>query len=246
MKRSFLFLVPLLASQAIFAQTKAPVKKAPAKAVAAPAEKLKLTTKLDSLSYAIGFAMASNLKQQNIKVNTTPFNRATKDVFTSQTTSLDEATVQQILAKFQQDMQAKAQVEKNKEGEANKLAGQKFLEENKKKAGVVTLPSGLQYQIITEGTGPKPGPTDQVKTHYHGTLIDGKVFDSSVDRGEPVTFGVNQVIKGWTEALQLMPVGSKWKLFIPSDLAYGEYGPPSIGPSQALIFDVELISIEGK
>ena len=102
----------------------------------------------------------------------------------------------------------------------------------------------LQYKIIKEGTGSKPSATDQVKTHYHGTLIDGKVFDSSVDRGEPVTFGVNQVIKGWTEALQLMPVGSKWKLFIPADLAYGEFGPPSIGPSQALIFDVELISIE--
>jgi len=248
MKKTFLYIVPILASQLLLAQTKAPAKKtAPTKtAVKPPVEKLKLVTKLDSLSYAIGFAMASNLKQQNIKVNTVPFNRATKDVFAGQAVSLDEATVQGILAKFQQDMQAKTQAEKSKEGDANKLVGQKFLEENKKKPGVVTLPSGLQYQIIQEGTGAKPTATDQVKTHYHGTLIDGKVFDSSIERGEPVTFGVNQVIKGWTEALQLMPVGSKWKLFIPSDLAYGEYGPPSIGPNQALIFDVELIGIEGK
>lgn len=244
MRKTFLFMVPLLAANAVFAQTKAPAKKAPV--AAAPAAKLKLATKLDSLSYAIGFAMANNLKQQNIKVNTASFNRATKDVFAGQPTSLDEAVVQEILTKFQQDMQNKAQAEKNKEGVANKAAGQKFLEENKKRAGVITLPSGLQYEIVKEGTGAKPGPTDQVKTHYHGTLIDGKVFDSSVDRGEPITFGVNQVIKGWTEALQLMPVGSKWKLFIPADLAYGENGPPSIGPSQTLIFDVELLGIEGK
>ncbi len=245
MKKTLLIVLPFVTANVIFAQTKAPAKKG-TQAATPPVEKMKLLTKQDSLSYAIGFAMASNLKQQNIKVNTSPFNRATKDVLSGQTLSLDEATIQNILMKFQQEMQAKAQAEKSKEGEANKLIGQKFLEENKKKEGVVTLPSGLQYQIIKEGTGPKPGPTDQVKTHYHGTLVDGKVFDSSVDRGEPVTFGVNQVIKGWTEALQLMPVGSKWKLFIPSDLAYGEYGPPSIGPNQALIFDVELLSIEGK
>ncbi len=247
MKKAFLTLIPAIAlsSTVLVAQNKAATsaKKEPASATAAPA-KLKILTKKDSLSYAIGFAMASNLKQQNIAVNSATFQRATKDVLTGQPLSLDEATIQNVLMQFQQEMQAKANAEKSKDGEINKMASQKFLEENKKKEGVVTLPSGLQYKIIKEGTGPKPGPTDQVKTHYHGTLIDGKVFDSSVDRGEPVTFGVNQVIKGWTEALQLMPVGSKWKLFIPSDLAYGEFGPPSIGPSQALIFDVELLSIE--
>ena len=246
MNKSLLTLIPVLALGAsdLLAQTKpSPAKKAPATTAAAPA-KLKILTKKDSLSYAIGFAMASNLKQQNISVNSATFQRATKDVLTGQPLAMDEATIQNVLMLFQQEMQAKANAEKSKDGDKNKAASQQFLEENKKKEGVVTLPSGLQYKIITVGTGAKPGPTDQVKTHYHGTLIDGKVFDSSVDRGEPVTFGVNQVIKGWTEALQLMPVGSKWKLFIPADLAYGEFGPPSIGPSQALVFDVELISIE--
>jgi FKBP-type peptidyl-prolyl cis-trans isomerase FklB len=247
MKRLFLIIVPALAISSVMAQTKAPVKKATGtKTAAAAPVKLKLLNKKDSLSYAIGFAMASNLKQQNIAINSNSFARAIKDVLNNQALTLDEATMQGILQNFQQEMQAKAAAEKSKDGEINKAAGQKFLEENKKQAGVVTLASGLQYQIIKEGTGAKPGPTDQVKTHYHGMLIDGKVFDSSVDRGEPVTFGVNQVIKGWTEALQLMPVGSKWKLFIPSDLAYGEFGPPSIGPSQTLIFDVELLSIETK
>jgi FKBP-type peptidyl-prolyl cis-trans isomerase FklB len=245
MKKIILTIVPALAFSALMAQTKAPVKKA-APAANTPPAKLKLLTKKDSLSYAIGFAMASNLKQQNISVNSATFSRAIKDALNNQPLSLDEASIQGVLQQFQQEMQAKANAEKSKDGAINKAMGEAFLAENKTKAGVITLPSGLQYQIITAGTGAKPGPTDQVKTHYHGTLIDGKVFDSSVDRGEPVTFGVNQVIKGWTEALQLMPVGSKWKLFIPADLAYGEYGPPSIGPSQALIFDVELISIETK
>ena len=123
--------------------------------------------------------------------------------------------------------------------------GRAFLEENKKKANVVELPSGLQYEILTEGTGEKPKATDSVKCHYHGTLIDGTVFDSSVERGQPATFGVNQVIKGWVEALQLMPVGSKWRLFIPSELAYGKQGAGrSIQPNSALIFEVELLEIE--
>ena len=121
----------------------------------------------------------------------------------------------------------------------------KFLEENSKKEGVTTLASGLQYEIITEGNGSKPSATDRVKCHYHGTLIDGKVFDSSVERGQPAVFGVNQVIKGWVEALQLMSVGSKWRLYIPSDLAYGAQGAGEmIGPNTALIFDVELLGIE--
>jgi len=127
----------------------------------------------------------------------------------------------------------------------NKVAGEQFLAENKSKPGVVTLPSGLQYIILKEGTGAKPTAADKVKTHYHGTLIDGTVFDSSVERGEPISFPVGGVIKGWTEALQLMPVGSKWKLFIPSELAYGDrQAGPKIGPGSALIFDVELLDIE--
>jgi FKBP-type peptidyl-prolyl cis-trans isomerase FklB len=128
--------------------------------------------------------------------------------------------------------------------EGNNAVGQKFLDENKKKPGVVTLPSGLQYIVIKEGTGAKPVLTDKVTTHYHGTLIDGTVFDSSVERGEPASFPVNGVIKGWTEALQMMPVGSKWKLFVPPALGYGERGAGGvIGPNATLIFEVELISI---
>ena len=128
---------------------------------------------------------------------------------------------------------------------ANIEEGQKFLEENSKKDGVITLDSGLQYEILTEGDGPKPTANDRVKCHYHGTLIDGNVFDSSVERGQPAVFGVTQVIRGWVEALQLMTVGSKWRLFIPSDLAYGAQGAGDmIGPNTALIFDVELLGIE--
>jgi FKBP-type peptidyl-prolyl cis-trans isomerase FklB len=131
--------------------------------------------------------------------------------------------------------------------EPNKKAGDAFLAANKTKEGVVTLPSGLQYKILKEGTGPKPTPADSVVCNYRGTLIDGKEFDSSYKRGQPATFPVGQVIKGWTEALQLMPVGSKWQLFVPADLAYGDRGAgPDIGPGATLIFEVELISIKGK
>jgi len=133
----------------------------------------------------------------------------------------------------------------NEAAAQNKAAGAAFLAENAKKTGVTALPSGLQYEVMKAGTGAKPGPTDKVTTHYHGTLLDGTVFDSSVDRGQPASFPVNGVIKGWVEALQLMPVGSKWKLFIPSDLAYGDYGsPPKIQPGATLIFEVELISVD--
>jgi len=133
------------------------------------------------------------------------------------------------------------------EGDKNKKAGEDFLAANGKKSGVITLPSGLQYEIIKTGTGPKPKAEDEVKCHYHGTTIDGKVFDSSVNRGEPASFGVNRVIPGWTEALQLMPVGSKWKLFIPSALAYGEQAPsPEIKSNSVLVFEVELLEIVKK
>jgi FKBP-type peptidyl-prolyl cis-trans isomerase FklB len=126
----------------------------------------------------------------------------------------------------------------------NKAEGEAFLAENKSKPGITTLPSGLQYEVLTEGSGRKPGPTSQVTTHYHGTLLNGNVFDSSYQRGQPATFGVNQVIAGWTEALQLMPEGSKWRLYIPSDMAYGKRGAGrDIGPDSTLIFDVELLKV---
>ncbi len=131
---------------------------------------------------------------------------------------------------------------KNEKAQANLAAGEAFLAANKQKPGVTELPSGLQYEIITEGNGPKPNATSKVTCHYHGTLIDGTVFDSSVKRGAPATFPLNMVIKGWTEALQLMPVGSKWRLYLPAHLAYGERQTGSIGPNSTLIFEVELLS----
>jgi FKBP-type peptidyl-prolyl cis-trans isomerase FklB len=201
---------------------------------------VKLESKIDSMSYALGISISTNLKKQGFDtLNPEILGKAIGDAY-KKTGKFDEKEAQAIVMSYYQNLQSG-------KAEKNLKAGQKFLEENKKKPGVVTLPSGLQYMVLKEGNGPKPTATDKVTTHYHGTLIDGTVFDSSVERGQPATFPVNGVIKGWVEALQLMPVGSKWRLFIPSDLAYGEQGAGgSIGPNSALIFDVELISIEGK
>ncbi len=194
---------------------------------------------MDKLSYAVGMSMASNLMNSGLKnIDVDSFVKAFNDVMNNSTLDLEPQEANQIL----QDFFSKAQdqmLNKNIE------EGKAFLEENSKKEGVTTLPSGLQYEVINEGTGEKPSATDSVKCHYHGTLLDGTVFDSSVQRGEPAVFGVSQVIKGWVEGLQLMPVGSKWRLFIPSDLAYGEQGAgSSIQPNSTLIFEVELLGIE--
>ncbi len=193
----------------------------------------------DSVSYALGVSIASNLKKNGFDgLDLNLLNTAMKEVYNGAAPKISVENADMVI----QDFMMKAKAEK---GKAAVEKGQKFLEENSKKPGVVTLPSGLQYQIIKEGSGPKPALTDKVTTHYHGTLIDGTVFDSSVDRGQPAQFGINQVIPGWTEALQLMPVGSKWKLFIPSNLAYGDRGAGgAIGPNETLIFEVELISID--
>lgn len=156
----------------------------------------------------------------------------------------EKATVENTSVIVETKMQQLQEAKLEKEYGANKEAGKKFLDENKAKEGVVTLPDGLQYKVVKEGNGAKPTATDKVKVHYHGTLINGTVFDSSVQRGEPATFGVGQVIKGWTEALQLMPVGSKWTVYIPYDLGYGSQQAGSIPPFSTLIFEVELISIE--
>lgn len=194
---------------------------------------------MDKLSYAVGMSMASNLINSGLKdINVDSFVKAFTEVMSNTAPSMSPQEANQIL----QDYFSKAQdnmLSKNLE------EGNSFLEENSKKENVTTLPSGLQYEVITEGDGPMPKATDSVKCHYHGTLLNGTVFDSSVDRGEPAVFGVNQVIKGWVEALQLMPVGSKWRLFVPSDLAYGEKGAGgSIEPNTTLIFEVELLGIE--
>ncbi len=197
-----------------------------------------LKTEKDTVAYAIGVSVAQNLKMQGMdSINIDALCQGMMDV-RGGTTKMDAEKANAYLNAYFSKKEAK-------KFEAKKALGEQFLAENKNKPGVVTLPDGLQYQVLQEGTGPKPTANDKVKTHYHGTLIDGSVFDSSVERGEPVTFPVNGVIKGWTEALQLMNVGSKWKLFIPSDLAYGEQGAGGvIEPYATLIFEVELLSIE--
>ncbi len=197
-------------------------------------------------SYSYGILLADNLKRGNFEgLDAALIGKAIEDFMNGNETllSAQEATVEwQVYAQAQQ---AKQQEADQASSAGTKAEGLAFLEKNKSKDGVVVLPSGLQYKIIKEGTGAKPGPTDKVKTHYHGTLIDGTVFDSSVERGEPISFPVNGVIAGWTEALQLMGVGSKWQLYIPSNLAYGDRrAGDKIAPGSTLIFDVELLGIE--
>ncbi len=198
-----------------------------------------IKTKAERLSYSLGVNIAANITKQGFdSLDTRALAQAFKDFIGKQPLLVSEGAAEQVIQEYFANLQ------KEKAGK-NKAIGMAFLEENKKKPGVVTLPSGLQYQVITEGTGPIPKDSNTVTTHYHGTLIDGTVFDSSVQRGQPASFPVNGVIQGWVEALQLMKVGSKWKLFVPSNLAYGERGAGgAIGPDAALIFEVELISID--
>jgi FKBP-type peptidyl-prolyl cis-trans isomerase FklB len=200
--------------------------------------KSSITTKVDSVSYGIGLSLGQNFKKDNWnEIDADLISKGIKDVFKNDSSVMKMKDVQTVIQSF-------AQEKAKKKAEANLEKGKKFLEENAKKEGVKTLPSGLQYQVMKDGSGPKPALTDKVSVHYHGTLMDGSVFDSSVFRGQPAEFGVNQVIPGWTEALQLMPVGSKWKLWIPSSLAYGETSPGgTIGPNETLIFEVELLAI---
>jgi FKBP-type peptidyl-prolyl cis-trans isomerase FklB len=202
-------------------------------------------TKTDKVSYAIGMNFARQFKSQNIEINPEALYEAVKAIVSGNTPAMTEEQMASTLRDFETEMQEKMQGEMKKAASDNIQKGKNWLAENKKRKGVVELPSGLQYEVIKQGTGKSPGAESQVTTHYVGTLIDGTKFDSSVDRGEPATFPVNGVIKGWTEALQLMKPGAKWKLFIPSSLAYGDAGsPPSIGPGETLIFEVELISVK--
>jgi FKBP-type peptidyl-prolyl cis-trans isomerase FklB len=209
------------------------------------AEQKEPKTEKERLSYSMGAATGAQLKKQEVEVDTDMFSRGLADAITGDKLQMSEQDLQQTLMQFQQDRMAK-QAEKSKVlGEKNKKEGESFLAENKKKEGVKTLPSGLQYKVITEGKGKQPKAADTVVTNYKGTLLDGIEFDSSYKRNQPATFPVNGVIKGWTEALQLMKEGSKWQLFIPSELAYGERGAGAqIGPNATLIFEVELISIQ--
>lgn len=193
---------------------------------------------MDKISYALGLSIGNNFISSGIKnVDFESFLKGMKDVINENTLDMSYDEAKQVM----NDYFTKLQDERL---DINQKAGEEFLAINKNKPGVVTLPSGLQYEILKKGDGTIPALTDQVKCHYHGTLIDGTVFDSSVERGQPATFGVNQVIPGWVEALQLMPVGSKWKLFIPANLAYGKAGAGQmIEPNSALIFDVEILDI---
>ncbi|MDX5418621.1 MAG: FKBP-type peptidyl-prolyl cis-trans isomerase [Hymenobacteraceae bacterium] len=194
----------------------------------------------EKISYIIGRDMATNLKKQGIDIEAEPFVKGMKEVLENKPSTLSQEEVQQAMMALQQEMAQK----QNAAASVNQKAGEEFLAENKNKEGVKTLPSGLQYMVLEEGTGKSPSRTDQVTTHYHGTLIDGTVFDSSYARNQPATFPVNGVIAGWTEALQLMKEGSKWRLFVPANLAYGAQGAGDvIGPNSTLIFDVELISV---
>jgi len=194
---------------------------------------------LEKVSYSLGVSIGRNLQSQGLKaLNVAEFTAALNDVFGNKSTKIDDEEVVATLNSYF------AELQKEKHGN-NKAEGEAFLEANKSQKGVVTLASGLQYIVLNEGDGAKPTLNSNVTTHYHGTTIDGTVFDSSVQRNEPASFPVSGVIKGWTEALQLMTVGSKWKLFIPSNLAYGERGAGAdIGPHSTLIFEVELLSID--
>jgi FKBP-type peptidyl-prolyl cis-trans isomerase FklB len=205
-----------------------------------------LMSKADKLGYSIGYNIANSLKQQGIKINKKLLLKGIADVFSGKNPLLSEQEVQQNLKAFRKERMAKMQKVRKRQARKNMAQGEAFLAENAKKEGVVTLASGLQYKEIKPGTGNTPKSTDEVITHYRGTLIDGTEFDSSYKRGEPITFAVNGVIAGWTEALQLMKVGAKWQLFIPGDLAYGRRGAAGgkIPPNATLIFDIELLSIK--
>ena len=193
---------------------------------------------MDKFSYAIGLGIGQNLKSmgaQNIEVE--DFAQAVKDVLAGNQTAISHTEARDIVNKYFTELEEKINSE-------NIAKGKAFLEENKKKANIVTLPSGLQYEVIKEGNGKQPKATDRVRCHYEGTLIDGTLFDSSIKRGEPAVFGVNQVIPGWVEALQLMSEGAKWKLYIPSDLGYGARGAGEmIPPHSTLVFEVELLEV---
>jgi FKBP-type peptidyl-prolyl cis-trans isomerase FklB len=218
------------------------------KTTAAP---LVLKTQKDKFSYALGMntakRMSEGLKKQSVPFDSAIFVRGLRDGFAGGKTLLTEEEAQAVMTEMQKQMHEQQQAKMQQAAEGNKKEGDAFLAANKGKEGVVTLPSGLQYKIVTAGTGPKPTTSDSVVCNYRGTLINGTEFDSSYKRGQPATFPVTGVIKGWTEALQLMRVGSKWQLFIPADLAYGDRGAGSdIGPGSTLIFEIELLSIADK
>ncbi|RJR43936.1 MAG: FKBP-type peptidyl-prolyl cis-trans isomerase [Deltaproteobacteria bacterium] len=233
-----IFGVLLLAAQCT-GESQAPKGEQPSsKEVAIKSEK-------DKVSYGIGVSVAKNFKKQGIEVDVNLMAKGLKDEFSGAKLLVSDEEMNKALTAYQTELRKKAMEAKKTSAENNKKEGEAFLAENKKKEGVVTLPSGLQYKILKAGEGKKPKPEDMVEVHYRGTLINGTEFDSSHKAGKPIIFKVTGVIPGWTEALKLMPAGSKWQLFIPSNLAYGERGSGAvIGPNATLIFEVELLAIK--
>ena len=204
-----------------------------------------LETTRDQASYAIGLNIGRDLTSSGAELNAAAVLRGIQDVLARRQPALTDEQCRAAVTAFQREVDARELDRRRTVGAQNRQQGQAFLAANGSKPGVVTLPSGLQYQVLKKGNGPSPKGSDTVTTHYHGTFIDGTVFDSSVDRGQPATFNVGQVIRGWTEALQLMKVGDKWRLFVPSQLAYGADGfGRTIGPHATLIFEVELLGIK--
>lgn len=209
------------------------------------AEDVTLKTPRDKVSYIVGVQIGTQLKNDSMDVDPALVGKGIRDALEGNKLAVSDQEARDVMTTFQREHAAKVAADKKMQGDKNKKEGDAFLAENKKKEGVKTTPSGLQYKVLKEGTGKTPKATDTVTTHYRGTLVDGKEFDSSYKRGEPAMFQVNKVIPGWTEALQLMKVGSKWQLFIPSQLAYGDRGAGSmIGPNATLIFEVELVSVK--
>lgn len=240
MIRMFTFGLFLASSSLLMAQ-------APAEKPGAPAKKAQLdlsTTQLKA-SYAIGISIGKSLKADGLEVDIATLTEGLRASLTDQEPQLSVPQIREAISAFQQEMEVKVAERRKVQAEKNKVEGQEFLAKNGKRQGVVTLKSGLQYEVLKKGNGKQPTTKDRVKTHYHGTLLDGTVFDSSVERDEPISFGVTGVIAGWTEALQLMKEGDKWRLFVPSELAYQERGAGAdIGPHATLVFEVELLEVE--
>ncbi len=203
-----------------------------------------LETREQKLSYVFGQNVGSQLKAQDVPIDTEVFAQGVDDALSGADSKMSDEEIMSLLQSYQKEQMAEREAMMEEAAKKNKAEGEKFLAENADKEGVNVLDSGLQYKVLEAGEGPSPGPEDQVRVHYRGTLLDGSQFDSSYERGEPATFGVNQVIPGWTEALQLMKEGAKWKLFVPPSLAYGSGGTGGmIGPEQTLIFEVELLKV---
>jgi FKBP-type peptidyl-prolyl cis-trans isomerase FklB len=212
--------------------------------VVAEEKPVQLKDQKDKVSYSIGLDVGVTFKKQNLDINSDAFVAGLKDALSGKQPQMNEEQIKETMTAFQKEMTERESAKNKEAGAKNTAAGEKFLTENKAKEGVKTTASGLQYKVLKEGNGPSPKASDTVVTHYRGTLIDGTEFDSSYKRGEPATFPVSGVIKGWTEALQLMKVGSKYQLFIPPNLAYGERGAgQDIGPNATLIFEVELLEV---